>query len=398
MGNSLGIDKTYARFFINTHNDRYVILVGGRRSGKTWNTLKWLWLLGSAKPITIMVAAASNSQLLATIQDFQDCLGFQVTGSLLYGHHYQLSNGTLFQFKSFDEYTKCVGQKADVLFLNEAINLDEKSFTTLVQGITTQVFLNYNPTSKNTWIDKFVAKDGHNRLRTTWKDNGHLGESQRAEFEAIRERALKPTATPFDTYSYKVFYLGEDADMGGKVFPLLYACTEEEYQKLPARELKGLDFGFVESRDQTAMSGIKVCNNCLYAKEYIYDNAELQRDKNLAMRLAELGINEYEPIACDMAGLGKTRIHNLVTAGDGEWTEAGINHGFYCFNAVKGKILDGLKKMTNYEKIYIVEGSTNLRNEMAEYEVDPSGKPTEKYANHLVDSVRYAVNTYDLML
>ena len=398
MGNSLGIDKTYARFFVNTHNDRYVILVGGRRSGKTWNTFKWLWLLGSAKPINIMVAAATNNQLLATIQDFQDCLGFQVTGSLLYGHHYQLSNGTLFQFKSFDEYTKCVGQKADILFLNEAINLDEKSFTTLVQGITTQVFLNYNPTSKITWIDKFVAKDGHNRLRTTWKDNGHLGESQRAEFEAIRERALKPTATPFDLYSYKVFYLGEDADMGGKVFPLLYTCTEEEYQKLPARELKGLDFGFVESRDQTAMSGIKVCNNCLYAKEYIYDNAELQRDKNLAMRLAELGINEYEPIACDMAGLGKTRIHNLVTAGDGEWTEAGINHGFYCFNAVKGTILSGLKAMTNFDKIYIVEGSTNLRNEMAEYEVDPSGKPTERYANHLVDSVRYAVNTYNLML
>lgn len=398
MGNSLGIDKSYARFFVNTHNDRYVILVGGRRSGKTWNTLKWLWLLGSAKPITIMVAAASNSQLLATIQDFQDCLGFQVTGSLLYGHHYQLSNGTLYQFKSFDEYTKCVGQKADVLFLNEAINLDEKSFTTLVQGITTQVFLNYNPTSRNTWIDKFVAKDGHNRLRTTWKDNGHLGESQIAEFEAIKARALSPTATPFDTYAYKVFYLGEDADMGGKVFPLLYTCTEDEYQKLPARELKGLDFGFVESRDQTAMSGVKIHDNCLYAKEYIYDNAELQRDKNLAMRLAELGINEYEPIACDMAGLGKTRIHNLVTAGDGEWTEAGINHGFYCFNAVKGSITVGLTKMTNFEKIYIVEGSENLRNEMAEYEVDCSGKPTERYANHLVDSVRYAVNTYNLML
>lgn len=398
MGNSLGIDKSYARFFVSTHNDRYVILVGGRRSGKTWNTLKWLWLLGSAKPITIMVAAASNSQLLATIQDFQDCLGFQVTGSLLYGHHYQLSNGTLYQFKSFDEYTKCVGQKADVLFLNEAINLDEKSFTTLVQGITTQVFLNYNPTSRNTWIDKFVAKDGHNRLRTTWKDNGHLGESQIAEFEAIKARALSPTATPFDTYAYKVFYLGEDADMGGKVFPLLYTCTEDEYQKLPARELKGLDFGFVESRDQTAMSGVKIHDNCLYAKEYIYDNAELQRDKNLAVRLAELGVNEYEPIACDMAGLGKTRIHNLVTAGDGEWTEAGINHGFYCFNAVKGKILDGLKKMTNFDKIYIVETSTNLRNEMAEYEIDPSGKPTERYANHLVDSVRYAVNTYNLML
>lgn len=397
MGNILGISKTYLRFLVNTNKERYVIMVGGRRSAKTWSTFRWLLFLASAKKQNIMVAAASNSQLLATIQDFQECLNLQVQGSILYGHHCQLSNGSMFQFKSFDEYTKCVGQKADLLFLNEAINLDEKSFTTLVQGITGQIFLNYNPTSRNTYIDKFVNKDGTNRIRTTWKDNDHLTDAQKAEFEAIKERAMLPTATPFDTYAYKVFYLGEDSDMGGRVFPLLYTCTEEEYDKLPAKELKGMDFGFVESRDQTAMSGVKIYNNCLYAREYIYDNAELQRDKNLAVRLSELGVNEYEPIACDMGGLGKTRIHNLITACDGEWTEKGINHGFYCFNAVKGKILDGLKKMTNFEKIYIVETSTNLRNEMSEYEIDPSGKPVEKYANHLVDSVRYAVNSYHTM-
>lgn len=99
-----------------------------------------------------------------------------------------------------------------------------------------------------------------------------------------------------------------------------------------------------------------------------------------------------------MAGLGKTRIHNLYTACDGEWTEPGISHGFYCFNAVKGKIIDSLKKMTNFDRIYICEDSPNLRAEMSEYEIDPGGKPVEKYANHLVDSLRYAVNTYDLMV
>lgn len=398
MSNLLGISKTYARFFVNTTGERYVILVGGRRSAKTWSTFSWLRLLGSGRPVTILVAAASNSQLLATIQDFRECLGVPVQGSILDGLHARLSNGTLFQFKSFDEYTKCVGQKADYMFLNEAINLDEKSFTTLVQGVTEQIFLNYNPTAKNTWISKFMRPDGSNVLRTTFKDNPHLGAAQLAEFEGIKERALKPTATPFDTYAYKVFYLGEDADMGGKVFPLLYTCTREEYDRLPAKEAKGMDFGFVESRDHTAMSGCKISAGCLYAREIIYDNVELQRDKALAMRMAELGINEYEPIACDMAGLGKTRIHNLYTACDGEWTEPGISHGFYCFNAVKGKIIDSLKKMTNFERIYICEDSPNLRAEMSEYEIDPAGKPVEKYANHLVDSLRYCVNTYDLMV
>lgn len=394
MGNTLGISKTYLRFFVNTHNERYVILVGGRRSGKTYSTLRWLWFLGSAEKLNIMIAAASNSQLLATIQDFQDCLGFPVQGSVLLGHHYQLSNGTMFQFKSFDEYTKCVGQKADILFLNEAINLDEKSFSTLVQGITRQIILNYNPTTKNSWIEKFVSKDGTNRLRTTWKDNDYLTPQQIGEFEMIRERAMKPTATPFDIYNFSVFYKGIDADMGGKVFPILYTCTDEEYENIDAKGVKGLDFGFVESRDQTALVEVKIHDNCLYVKELIYDNLECQKDINLARRMRDLGINAYEPIACDFAGFGKQRIRNLVTAQDGEWTEEGINHGFYCFNASKGKILDGLKRMTNFDKIFITESSINARSEMAEFEIDNAGRPVEKYAMHLVDAIRYGVNSY----
>lgn len=388
-----GISKKYLKFFVENIDSRYTILVGGRRSAKTWSTFKWLHILGSGKPKVIMVAAASNSQLLATINDFQECLGFNVQGSVLYGMHFRLSNGTMFQFKSFDEYTKCVGQKADILFLNEAINLDEKSFTTLVQGITGQIFLNYNPTQKNTYINKFVNEDGSNLLRTTWKDNSHLTAAMVEEFENIKKRAMKPTASPFDVYSYRVFYLGEDAEMGGKVFPLLYTCTDDEYNKVDAKEVKGLDFGFVESRDFTALAGVKISDNCLYIKEYIYDNVECQKDINLARRMRDLGINEYEPIACDMAGLGKTRIRNLVTAQDGEWT-GDISTGFYCFNANKGKIIDGLKRMTNFDKIFITQDSINAREEMAAYELDPAGKPVEKYANHLVDAIRYACNSY----
>ena len=397
MGNLLGISKSYARFFVDNNTSRYVILVGGRRSGKTWSTFRWLNLLASAKKQNVMVAAASNSQLLATIQDFQECLGYQVQGSILYGMHYMMGNGTLWQFKSFDEYTKCVGQKADILFLNEAINLDEKSFTTLAQGITGQIFLNYNPTAKNTYINKFVNADESNRIRTTWKDNIHLTDAQIGEFEGIKERAMKPTASPFDLYNYRVFYMGLDADMGGKVFPILYTCTDEEYEHMDAKECHAIDFGFQESRDQTAMAGVKVHNNCLYCKEYIYDNMECQKDINLARRLRDIGINEYVPIACDYGGNGKARIRNLVTACDGEWTEEGISHGFYCFNAVKGKILEGLQRMTNFDKIYITESSVNLRSEMSEYELKDDGKEVEKYANHLVSCVRYAVVTYNLI-
>lgn len=347
----------------------------------------WLYFLCSgAERLNIMIAAASSSQLQATIQDAEDCLGLTITGNKVYGDSCILPNGSLWQFKNFDEYTKCVGQKADYLFLNEAVNLDEKSFGTLIQGIRKQIILNYNPT-RECWVNKFVNIDQSNLMITTWQDNPYLTEYQIEEFENIKRRALSPTATIFDKYAYEVFYKGVFTNMSGKCFQQVYSCTDEEFEKIPVQYATGMDFGFVDSKDFTTLVQVKIYQNCLYVRERIYSN-HLTNNKDLAMELHSLGYDCYTPIACDFGGLGKTRIDILSTANYGEWTEKELYKGFGCISANKTKIVEGIQELLQYDKIILTESSINLRKEMDGYELTGDGKP--KGTDHAIDAMRYA--------
>lgn len=332
-----------------------------------------------------MVAAASAAQLAATIQDFQDCLGLTVSGSKVYGDHCQLPNGSIFVFRNFDEYTKCVGQKADILFLNEAVNLDEKSFGTLVQGIRHSIYLNYNPTRK-CWIDKYVNEDKSNLLITTWKDNPYLPDWQKQEFEDIKTRAQSPTATIFDRYAYEVFYLGNFTEMSGKVFTMISTITDKEFDEVPVQAAYGMDFGWTDGNDETTLVAVKLYNNNLYAKEILYSKG-LANDKQLALTLYDLGFDCYDTIVSDAGGMGKTRIFNLCTAGNYEWTEPEISKGFNIVNAKKTRIIDGIQEMLNCDGIYVTDSSTHLRTELDNYELK-DGTATGK--DHAIDALRYA--------
>lgn len=388
MAATLNIPERYLKFFVQNHNEsRYILLQGGRRSGKTYSTFQWLYFLCSGREkLNVMVAAATAAQLQATVQDFQDCLGLTVTGNKIYGDHCVMPNGSIWVFRNFDDFSKCVGQKCDWLFLNEAVNLDEKSFDTLVQGVRRGIILNYNPT-RACWVDKRIKPDKSNLLITTWKDNPYLTPEQIEEFEEIKKRAQSPSATVFDRYAYEVFYKGVFTNMSGKVFNAVYTCTDEEFDNIPVPPAYGLDFGLVDSKDQTVLIAVKVFEGCLYAKELIYSQ-HLTNNKDLAFRMAELGLDCYSCIYGDYGGLGKERMKKLCSAGDYEWTEPEICRGFNIVNARKGRIIDGLNKMLQYDKIIITESSSNLHAEMDRYELTPEGKG--KGMDHAIDAFRYA--------
>lgn len=389
------IPKKYLKFFVRNYGDsRYVILQGGRRSGKTYSTLQWLFFLCSGMTkLNVMIAAASAAQLQATIQDFQDCLGFTVTGSKVLGDHCIMPNGSVWQFKNFDEYEKAVGQKCDILFLNEAVNMDESTFATLVQGVRHSIYLNYNPTRK-CWVNKHFLPDGRNLLITTWKDNPYLTESQREEFEEIKNRALRPDASLFDKYNYEVFYKGNFTNVAGKVFKSVYSCTDEEFESIKAPILYGLDFGFIDGNDSTTVVGIKILNNILYTKQYICSK-QLGDNKALALELNRLGFDCYTTIVADYGGLGKERIKCLTSANNGKWTESSICRGFNIVNAKKGKVVDGIQRLLQFDKIVVTEESVVLKEEMERYELDEEGKEKSKHQN-TVDALRYANNSYHI--
>lgn len=388
----LEIGDKYLKFFLLNHTSRWKLLQGGRRSGKSFACHKWLHFLASSQCLTLLYVAPSFPALRWMIDDFQRATGLVVRGSAVYGFSCELSNGSRFVFRAFDDYTKVQGTTCDILYLEEALNIPMDIISTLSMSVTSQIFACFNPTRTSPLLS---YSNGSNLLITTWKDNPYLTPSQVEEFEEIKRRALRPTASILDEYAYRVYYLGEFASMSGRVFPLVYTCEDEEWEHIPKKPLYGLDFGFVESRDKTALVGIKIWDNCLWCKELIYDSAELFSDKKLAFRLSDLGLSEWDNIVADYGGLGKTRIRNLITAEDGRWEEEGINHGFSIMNARKGKVVDGIQKMLNYDKIYCTSSSTNLRREFDGYELNNGGKPLGD--DHLIDATRYAVTSWNLV-
>lgn len=387
MGRILDINPTYLKFFIKNNDERYLLLQGGRRSGKSISVFQWITFKLLCEKKECCVMCSTYPAAMNAVKDFRLATGMEVTGNQVYGQCCIFPNGSVIYFKAFDIPTKAQGTYCDYAIVEEALNIDEKIFSVFAMSIREQVYFLYNPT-RTAWVDRYLVPDKHNYLKTTFKDNPYLQPEQLEEFRIIKEKAQSPTATIWDQYAYQVYYLGNFSEMSGKVFAQIYTCTDEEFDKIPMPPVYGLDFGLVNSRDKTALVAVKVFQGCLYAKELIYSD-QLANNKALAFKMAECGMDCYSPIYADWGGMGKSRMNALITAGDYQWTEPEICKGFNVANARKGKIIDGITKMLQYDKIVVTESSRNLRLEMDNYEMTDEGN--SKGEDHLIDAFRYAV-------
>lgn len=387
MGRILDINPTYLKFFIKNNDERYLLLQGGRRSGKSISVFQWITFKLLCEKKECCVMCSTYPAAMNAVKDFRLATGMEVTGNQIYGQSCTFPNGSIIYFKAFDIPTKAQGTYCDYAIVEEALNIDEKIFSVFAMSIREQVYFLYNPT-RTAWVDRYLAPDKHNYLKTTFKDNPYLQPEQLEEFRIIKEKAQSSTATIWDQYAYQVYYLGNFSEMSGKVFAQIYTCTDEEFDKIPMPPVYGLDFGLVNSRDKTALVAVKVFQGCLYAKELIYSD-QLANNKALAFKLAENGLDWYSQIYGDYGGMGKSRMQSLITAGDYQWTEPEICKGFNVANARKGKIIDGITKMLQYDKIVVTESSRNLRLEMDNYEMTDEGN--SKGEDHLIDAFRYAV-------
>lgn len=366
---------TYQQFFYDNRESRHVLLQGGRRSGKTQATIRHLLRLTEATEGVqkIMVVCYQYPQLQKTIEDWQS-----ITGQAVKADKAE-TRGAEWQFCNFDDYTKAQGSQCDYLFINEAVNLPEDIADVLVLGTRMQCFYNYNPT-KSSWVQKLIAPEQTNLLCTTFKDNEYLPAEQVAEFEKIRERALKPNSSMHDRYMYEVYYKGNFATMVGQVFSTLERCSTEDYGQVPADEYFGLDFGFATDGDPTVLVGVKVYEKKVYCKQYVYEQG-IVRMSDLAERFTTCGLNTYCEISADYGGQGRGRMDELIAMG---WTIR---------NAIKTERIDGLSQLLSLDAVVLVDGGDEMRAEFEGLEIKPptaSGRQDTKGADHAIDAVRYA--------
>lgn len=391
--NSLGIGDRYLRFFVENIDSRYVISIGGRRSGKSFATAKWLRFLASGKPIKIMVIAATFPALQLVIEDFQNATGLVVNGSLIYGYSCQLPNGSLFQFRAFDNPTKVQGTTANIVWCEEFLNIPESVIRVITMSVSGQIYFTANPTRKSKLLDDYVNKDGSNYLKTTYKDNPYLTEAQVKEFDDIKLRSQQPNATLYDIYCAKVYCDGEFGDLVGRCFEKLEYCTYDDYLEIPTQEQIFMDLAF-GGADRTAICSFKLYNKKLYVHTYMYKQGTINA-KDLAWDLVDCGFNCYTPIFADYGSVGRQILDCLITASqNGEyWTEPELKMGFSISNVIKGRVLESIMSLMALDGIVIDDSNYNTREEFENAQLDENQK-IKGENDHTIACARYAINYF----
>lgn len=370
------IGDKYFDFFRDCSNERLMILQGSRRSGKTTNTFLYMYalsLLTRGQKYTTLTY--QYPQLAKTMADFEKCTGIRLHRTKE-GYSYTDARGNLFLFDHCDDTSKALGNDCDFLFINESVNVPEEIADNYMLGCSSRVILNFNPI-KHSWHERY--QNENNLLKTTFKDNPYLPESQILAFERLKEKAESPTATPLDLFNYQVYYLGEYSTVSGSIFTNTHTCTYAEYCNIPTTEYFGMDFGFKDGGDPTSLVGVKIYDKCIYTHCYIYDNT-LEKITDYASALTDAGINSSVVVWADYGGMGRSLMDKLIR-----------EHNFCMANAQKPKIMDNISHILSFDGgIYITSNSDRMLNEFSGYEM-VNGKLSEKN-NHSIDAFRYAFN------
>jgi len=192
--------------------------LGGRRSGKTYFILQRL--LGyMAQGEVVSVATMTDTQgRLGAYQDACDivqrsdiaawCEVLKTPREIRC-----LSGGRMF-FNSYSDSERAKGIACDWLYINEANNFSEQQYIDLSASVRKGVFADRNPNT-----DCWTERNGFTLLHSTWRDNAENLTPQQLEwFEKLKQKAESPDATAADRAFYRMYYLGEYAEITGTIF------------------------------------------------------------------------------------------------------------------------------------------------------------------------------------
>jgi phage terminase large subunit len=339
--------------------------IGGTRSGKSYGILQFLIVEGLKSPQTITVVRRTIPSIKRTVmKDFVDILkGIGIWNENYFNtsdRTYKLGD-SLIQFINSDDPEKLRGLKSDILFIDEASELDEESYFQLSIRTTNRIILAYNPTvSPYSWLRQMQDCD---RFVTTYRDNPYLPNEMVIAIEELQHKNPKYWA---------IYGKGEFAANDKAIYTFeIVDDFEAEFVAF------GLDWGY--SQDPTAVVAVYKNGDNLYLEEVLYEKGLVMKD--IADSLTKKDINKSYEIWCDSS--------------EPRSVEELYRSGFNAKPVKKGpdSIKFGISVLQNY-KIHILKTSQNLINEMYAYQyaTDKHGYTTdnpEGGLDHLLDAARY---------
>ena len=384
----LNLNPKYQSLFQT--KDRYVVITGGRGSGKSFAVTVFLALLTYEKDNRILftrytMTSASMSiipefveklNLMGVIENFEVTkyeIKNKVTGSSIYFSGIKTASGDqTAKLKSISGVNTFVLDEAEELM--EEDNFDKIDYSIRSKMSSNRVLLILNPTTKEHWVyqrffqnrgiaDGFNgSKNGVTYIHTTYLDNEeHLSESFVKQVEEMKARRPQK-------YEHQI--------MGGWLQKAEGVVFEDWQIGQFNREIPiscfGLDIGF--ARDESVLTEVAVdkARKIIWVKEHFYKKGLVTSNiYDLCLRYA-----------------GKRLI--VVDSSEPRLIAELNSRGLNCTATVKkkGSIVTGIALMQDYN---INLDGENLVKEFNNYVWDIRGvKPRDAY-NHGVDAMRYAV-------
>jgi phage terminase large subunit len=364
--------KTTDVFLSNRNADTDIIInQGGTSSGKTYSILQNLFLHAIENDRCIITVAGQDIPNLKVgpIRDAHNIVD-NTEGLNNYILEYNKSdrvftfvNGSIIEFKSYDDAQDAKQGKRDYLFLNEANGVDKIIWDELYIRTKKKSYIDYNPNNEFWVHTELIGKPNVTLIISDHRHNTFLDQKIHDKIEAIDDPEL-----------YKVYARGLTGKLEGVIFRDYNIVSGVD----PDAKLigYGLDFGF--SNDPTALVALYSQSGELVIDELIYDRGLLNIRISDLMR--ELGVNGR--IVADSA-----EPKSIAELGAYGWQIEGAKKG-------PDSIRQSINTLKRY-KLNVTQRSSNLKKELNGYKwkQNKDGKLDNEpvdFLNHAIDALRYA--------
>lgn len=350
-----------------------VVNQGGTSSGKTYSILQVLCLKAIEQPDQVISVVGQDVPNLKSgaLRDMQSIVASSpeiqswIKGYNASDRIFTFHNGSIIEFKSYQDSQDAKSGKRDYFFLNEANGISFEIYSELAMRTKKQVYIDYNPNARFWVHDKLIGKEGTELIISDHRHNPFLPDVIRKKIEALRED---------DEELWKVYARG----MTGKIEGLIYRNWGTIGTIPSDAEVigMGLDFGF--TNDPTACVLVYRYNGELIIDELLYHKGYTNQD--IGQFFTQAGINKNVPIVADSAE--PKSIEELRRMG---WRIEGANKG-------KDSILNGIDILKRF-RFNVTTRSSNLIKELNAYkwkekDGNATNVPIDSF-NHGMDALRY---------
>ena len=215
------INGRHRDFIVATMGERYSVMYGGKRSGKTYSRLHFLYMLARAFENQKIQIIAESLPVIKSgcLSDFKTLMGgfFAMHGvrENQTDKMFLFPNGSTIQFIQVNDADKAnqLG-RASYRFINEANNIDEDTFDRLAISTEKQIAIDFNPTAKF-WADNITTD--RNTAKFNWYDNPFLTAEQQAQFLHWTELGKVAKVGSPNYYRWQVLCEGNYCELAGEI-------------------------------------------------------------------------------------------------------------------------------------------------------------------------------------